>query len=324
MVENASLQLAAIPGIDAVVTGHQHRVWPSEDFAGDGIDLAAGTLNGKPATQGGFWGSHMGLIDLLLEQDGGTWRVAAAESSARPIYTAQRGPQHHAARRRLRPGHRGDRRRCTRRRWNTSAPRSAPPPRRCSPTSPWSPTTPRCRSSARRRPGTSPNSSRAPSGRACRSSPPPPPSSRAAAAARTTTPTSPPARSRSRTSPTSTSTPTRCRRWRSPAPQVKDWLERSAGIFNQVTAGAADQPLIDPAFPAYNFDIIDGVTYAIDVTQPSKYDVDGALAEPGRQPHHRSEVQRRSRLTRKRNSSSPPTTTAPAAAAASPAPTAPP
>ena len=23
-------------GIDAVVTGHQHRVWPSEDFAGDG------------------------------------------------------------------------------------------------------------------------------------------------------------------------------------------------------------------------------------------------------------------------------------------------
>ena len=64
--------------------------------------------------------------------------------------------------------------------------------------------------------------------------------------ARTTTPTSRPGRSRSRTWPTSTSTPTRCRRWRSPAPQVKDWLERSAGIFLQVEPGrrrpAADRP----------------------------------------------------------------------------------
>ena len=66
--------------------------------------------------------------------------------------------------------------------------------------------------------------------------------------------------------------------------EVKDWLERSAGIFLQVTAGGADQPLIDPAFPAYNFDVIDGVTYAIDVTQPAKYDVDGKLVNEGRQP----------------------------------------
>jgi 2',3'-cyclic-nucleotide 2'-phosphodiesterase/3'-nucleotidase len=59
--------------------------------------------------------------------------------------------------------------------------------------------------------------------------------------------------------------------------QVREWLERSAGIFNQITPGQADQPLIDPAFPAYNFDSIDGVTYVIDVTQPARYDVDGAL-----------------------------------------------
>ena len=70
MAENASLQLAGIDGVDAVVTGHQHLVWPSEDFAGDGIDLAKGTLAGKPAVMAGFWGSHMGLIDLMLQQDG--------------------------------------------------------------------------------------------------------------------------------------------------------------------------------------------------------------------------------------------------------------
>jgi 2',3'-cyclic-nucleotide 2'-phosphodiesterase/3'-nucleotidase len=62
--------------------------------------------------------------------------------------------------------------------------------------------------------------------------------------------------------------------------QVKDWLERSAGIFNQITPGGADQPLINPEFPAYNFDTIDGVTYSIDVTQPSKYDTDGNLVNP--------------------------------------------
>jgi 2',3'-cyclic-nucleotide 2'-phosphodiesterase/3'-nucleotidase len=62
--------------------------------------------------------------------------------------------------------------------------------------------------------------------------------------------------------------------------EVKDWLERSAGIFLQVEAGGADQPLLDPGFPAYNFDTIDGVSYEIDVTQPSKYDVDGGLINP--------------------------------------------
>ena len=35
---------------------------------------------------GGFWGSHMGLIDLLLESDGGKWKVVSATSEARPIY----------------------------------------------------------------------------------------------------------------------------------------------------------------------------------------------------------------------------------------------
>ena len=104
--------------------------------------------------------------------------------------------------------------------------------------------------------------------------------------------------------------------------EVKDWLERSAGIFLQVTPGGADQPLIDPAFPAYNFDVIDGVTYAIDVTQPSKYDVDGKLVNPDANRIRDLELRRRSRSTRRRSSSSRPTTTAPAAAAASPAPTA--
>jgi 2',3'-cyclic-nucleotide 2'-phosphodiesterase/3'-nucleotidase len=63
--------------------------------------------------------------------------------------------------------------------------------------------------------------------------------------------------------------------------QVKEWLEMSAGIFNHVEAGKADQPLINPDFPAYNFDVIDGVTYKIDVSQPPKYDPKGVVLNAG-------------------------------------------
>jgi 2',3'-cyclic-nucleotide 2'-phosphodiesterase/3'-nucleotidase len=62
--------------------------------------------------------------------------------------------------------------------------------------------------------------------------------------------------------------------------QVKDWLERSAGMFNQVEPGAADAPLLNPNFPSYNFDVIDGVEYQIDLSQPSKFDRDGAVINP--------------------------------------------
>jgi 2',3'-cyclic-nucleotide 2'-phosphodiesterase/3'-nucleotidase len=57
--------------------------------------------------------------------------------------------------------------------------------------------------------------------------------------------------------------------------EVKNWLEMSAGIFNEVKPGSRDTALINLDFPSYNFDVIDGVTYKIDVTQPSKYSSDG-------------------------------------------------
>lgn len=86
--ENASLQLAALDGIDVVFTGHQHLVFPnSKDFQGlEGADLEKGTLAGKPAVMAGFWGSHMGLIDLLLEQGAdGIWAIVSHTAEARPI-----------------------------------------------------------------------------------------------------------------------------------------------------------------------------------------------------------------------------------------------
>ncbi len=61
--------------------------------------------------------------------------------------------------------------------------------------------------------------------------------------------------------------------------QVKDWLERSAGMFNMIEPGKADQVLLNPSFPSYNFDVVDGVSYEIDLSQPSKFDPKGELMD---------------------------------------------
>jgi len=85
--ENASFHLAAIPGIDAILTGHSHRVFPGPDYADrSGIDAVRGTLNGVPAVMPGFWGSHLGIIDLTLTGATTGWTVTDFTVEARPIY----------------------------------------------------------------------------------------------------------------------------------------------------------------------------------------------------------------------------------------------
>jgi 2',3'-cyclic-nucleotide 2'-phosphodiesterase / 3'-nucleotidase len=84
--ENAGQDLAGLGGVDALFLGHQHLLFPGEDFAGvPGADAERGTLHGKPAVMAGFWGSHLGVIDLGLKLEAGRWRVERAEVEARPI-----------------------------------------------------------------------------------------------------------------------------------------------------------------------------------------------------------------------------------------------
>ncbi|MFD0770772.1 bifunctional 2',3'-cyclic-nucleotide 2'-phosphodiesterase/3'-nucleotidase [Bacillus sp. CGMCC 1.60114] len=60
--------------------------------------------------------------------------------------------------------------------------------------------------------------------------------------------------------------------------QLKDWLEMSAGQFNQIDPKKTDeQKLVNINYPTYNFDVLDGVKYEIDVTQPAKFDKDGKV-----------------------------------------------
>jgi 2',3'-cyclic-nucleotide 2'-phosphodiesterase/3'-nucleotidase len=59
---------------------------------------------------------------------------------------------------------------------------------------------------------------------------------------------------------------------------LREWLERSASLFLRIDPNSRQrQPLLDEAAPAYDFDVVSGVIYAIDVTQPARYDNDGLL-----------------------------------------------
>lgn len=62
--------------------------------------------------------------------------------------------------------------------------------------------------------------------------------------------------------------------------EIKEWLEMSAGNFNQIEEGKEGQELLAKGFSSFNFDTIDGVTYEIDITQPSKYDPSGKIINP--------------------------------------------
>ena len=104
---------------------------------------------------------------------------------------------------------------------------------------------------------------------------------------------------------------------------LREWLERSASIFRRIDPAQCDeQPLLGPAFACYNFDLIDGVDYAIDVTQPARYDESGALVAPGAHRIRDLTFKGAPSIRTSRFLSSP-TTTEPVAAAASPAATEP-
>ncbi|MFW0855264.1 bifunctional 2',3'-cyclic-nucleotide 2'-phosphodiesterase/3'-nucleotidase [Cronobacter dublinensis] len=90
LAENSVYYLSQVPGVDAILFGHAHAVFPGKDFATvKGADIAQGTLNGVPAVMPGMWGDHLGIVDLVLNNDDGKWKVTQSKAEARPVYDAQ-------------------------------------------------------------------------------------------------------------------------------------------------------------------------------------------------------------------------------------------
>lgn len=90
MAENATSQLTTVEGIDTVLFGHSHGTFPSEDYKDiPGVDLTKGTLNGIPAVMPGSWGSHLGIVDFTLELVDGKWTITNGTSSLKGIQDSE-------------------------------------------------------------------------------------------------------------------------------------------------------------------------------------------------------------------------------------------
>ncbi|MBO0903908.1 bifunctional 2',3'-cyclic-nucleotide 2'-phosphodiesterase/3'-nucleotidase [Jiella sonneratiae] len=273
--ENASLDLAGVDGIDVIFTGHQHLTFPGDKDFQDiaGADPKKGTLNGKPAVMAGFWGSHLGLVDLLLEHDGKAFRIADFSTELRPIYervekkveplVKSDAPVLDAAKK----DHEATLDYVRTPVGKTSAPLFSyfalvaddPSVQIVNQAQTWYmreilkptefATLPLLSAAAPFKAG----------GRG-----------------------GPDYYTDVAAGPIAIKNvadlylyPNTVRAVKITGATVKEWLEMSAGMFRQVEAGKADQPLLADDFPSYNFDVIDGVTYMIDVTKPARYSPDG-------------------------------------------------
>ena len=95
--ENFSAYLSTIDGVDAVVTGHSHRVFPGKDYENlPSADLAKGTVDGKPYVMAGSFCSHLGVIDLTLDDASGKWKVTDGRAEARPVAVKGEDGEMHA------------------------------------------------------------------------------------------------------------------------------------------------------------------------------------------------------------------------------------
>lgn len=275
-MENAAWHLAGIEGVDALVLGHQHKLWPAKDFEGADLDAASGRIRGVPATMPGFWGSHLGVIDLMLEKSGTGWTVASGEAALRPISQRQEDRSIKALVEDFSPAiaataavHAETLDYVRAEVGRTDAALHSyfalvaddPSVQIVNMAQAWY--------VAQLLKGTEHEglplvSAAAPFKAGGRGGPdyytdvaPGPVAIKNVADLYLY--------------------PNTLQVVRITGEQLKDWLERSAGAFNQIEAGKADQPLLNPDFPSYNYDVIDGVTYGIDLSQPARFLANGDI-----------------------------------------------
>ena len=285
--ENSVARLAEVPGVDAILFGHSHGEFPGRFFAAyPKVDLARGTINGVPAVMPGRWGDHLGVVDLTLRRVGGgsgdgppaRWQVVDSRAALRPITDrATRQPlvdadpmvaallaDEHAATLAYVRGAVG----------RSSAPITSYFAQVADDPSVQIVAQAQLAYAKRALAGTEfaglPLLSAAAPFKA---------GGRMGWGYYTDIPAGPLS---VRHVADLYIYPNTLKAVRVSGATVREWLEHSAGQFRRIDpAGAAVQPLIDERFRTYNFDMIEGVSYQIDVTQPPRYDPDGKLLNPG-------------------------------------------
>ena len=95
-MENASWYLSEVPGIDVMLLGHSHQIFPDPTNPKSAyahmrdVDNDRGFVHGVPAVMGDFYGKALGVIDLALDWHDGHWQVdrSATHSQVRRIRNA--------------------------------------------------------------------------------------------------------------------------------------------------------------------------------------------------------------------------------------------
>ncbi len=279
--EGLGADLAEVLGIDALVLGHSHLVFPNRSRHPDPrVDPAAGLVAGKPVVQPGHSGSHLGVMDLQLIRSSEGWRVAGAEVRAESVSEVAAGLAPAAIRSNAEALRRvvGDDHRAalawTRRELGRTEIRLSTTFSQVADTA------------ALRLLGLAKidHARRVLAGTPHESLP--------------VVATATPFRAGGRGGPLNYTAiapgslsvrhvfdlypfPNLVLGYLTTGATLAEILERSAAIYRRIIPGEQDQMLIDPAFPVHAFTTLVGLSYEIDPSQPARYDLRGQLIRPG-------------------------------------------
>ncbi|GGB52289.1 2',3'-cyclic-nucleotide 2'-phosphodiesterase [Lentibacillus populi] len=276
--ENATYNLTEVEGIDAIMFGHAHEAFPSETFAGiPGVNLEKGTLNGVPSVEAGFWGNHLGIIDLKLQQNGDSWEVIDSSAEVQAIYDENTGEALVEADQgildAISEDHQATLDYIRSQVGETTAPiysyfalvKDDPSVQIVANAQKWYTEQAVKETEYEGLPILSAAAPFKAGGRG-------------GAGYYTYIPEGPIA---IKNVADLYVYPNTLKVVKINGEQVREWLEMAAGQFNQIDPNASEeQSLVNNDFPTYNFDVIDGVTYKIDVTEPTRYNRDGELINP--------------------------------------------
>ena len=278
--EGLATEIAAIPGVDVLVAGHSHLVFPHRAAALDPrINPVEGRLAGTPAVQPGHAGSHLGVIDLVVRRDGVGWVVARAQVRAISVSEEVAGLSSGLIRRNaalLRHAVGNDHRAALA--W-TRKPIGSTGRAMSTCFAQVSDVGAMCLIAAAK----IDYARRALAGTPFVGLP--------------VIATATPYRSGGRGGPLNYTDiaagalsvrhlfdlypfPNTAVAIRITGAVLVEHIERSAAAYSQIVPGLQDQPLIDPAFPGHAFTTVHGLSYRIDLTRPARYDTRGQLIRP--------------------------------------------
>lgn len=273
-MENAAIPLARLAGIDALMTGHNHLIFPSPVFdAMADIDARAGTIAGKPAVMGGCFGAQIGLIDLALRREGGAWQVLGARSEVRSVPTdPEAAVEDDTVRAAVARAHTGALAAVRRPIGRLAAPLHsyfAHLGRTAALGTVGAAQIAHVRALLADRPeaGLPVLAAVAPFKAGGRAGP----------EGYTDVPAGPLAL---RHVADLYAFPNALAAIRVTGAEVIEWLERAAAAWNRIAPGSTEMPLRNPATPGYQFEVIEPLDVLYDLTRPARYDAQGALIDP--------------------------------------------